>query len=41
MSLDSISEEDNLPVFVSESNLLKGKKVDNDYPDVNNIYKGI
>lgn len=34
MEFEEMSEEDNMPVFVSESSLLKGHKVDNDYPDV-------
>ena len=35
----SDSDEDGMPVFAAETNMLKGKKIDNLYPDVLNNYE--
>jgi hypothetical protein len=34
MEEESLSDEDHVPNFTSEVDLLRGKRIDEDYPDV-------
>jgi len=40
MEEESFSDEEHVPTFTQEVNLLKGEKIDEDYPDVLLLIKG-